>query len=97
MPAYLIVYRESPVRVPAEADEYHRQTRQIAGGDFKLTPLVVNGAVHPLEGAPPEGVIMLQFPTVDDAKAWYDSPAYQAALPHRLKSADYRSIIVEGL
>jgi uncharacterized protein (DUF1330 family) len=97
MPAYLIVYRESPVRDPRAAEEYHRQTRQIAGGDWKLAPLVVNGAVHELEGAPPEGVIMLQFPTVADAKAWYDSPAYQAALPHRLKSADYRSIIVEGL
>lgn len=96
MPAYLIVYRESPVRDAAEAAEYHRQTRAMAGGDLKVTPLVANGAVHPLEGAPPDGVIMLQFPTVEAAKAWYNSPTYQAALPHRLKSADYRSIIVEG-
>lgn len=96
MPAYLIVYREGPVRDQAEVDEYHRQTRQMTG-DFKLTPLVAYGAVQALEGTPPEAVIMLQFPTVEDARAWYENPIYQAALPHRLKSADYRSIIVEGL
>lgn len=97
MPAYLIVYRESPVRDAAEMAEYSRQTREMAGGDWKLTPLVVYGAVHPLEGQAPDGVIMLQFPTIEDAKAWYESPAYQAALPHRKKAADYRAIFVEGL
>lgn len=97
MPAYLIVYREGPVREPAEMDEYHRQTRQMTGGDHKLTPLVAYGAVEALEGVAPEAVIMLQFPTLEDAKAWYNNPIYQAALPHRLKSADFRSIIVEGL
>jgi uncharacterized protein (DUF1330 family) len=96
MPAYLIVYRETPIRDQAEMDEYHRQTRQMSG-DFKLTPLVAYGAVQALEGDAPDAVIMLQFPTVEDARAWYDDPAYQAALPHRLKSADFRTIIVEGL
>ena len=97
MPAYLIVFREGPVRDQAEMDEYQRQTRQMKGADFKLQPLVAYGALHALEGAPPDAVIMLQFPTVEDAKAWYQSPAYQAALPHRLKSADFRAVIVEGL
>lgn len=97
MPAYLIVFREGPLRDPAEMDEYHRQTRQMNGAEFKLTPLVAYGAVHPLEGAAADAVVMLQFPTVEDAKAWYGNPVYQAALPHRLKSADFRSIIVEGL
>jgi uncharacterized protein (DUF1330 family) len=96
MPAYLIVYRESPIREQAEMDEYHRQIGQMTG-DYKLTPLVAYGAVQALEGTPPDAVIMLQFPTVEDAKAWYNDPVYQAALPHRLKSADFRSIIVEGL
>jgi uncharacterized protein (DUF1330 family) len=38
----------------------------------------------------------LQFPTVEDAKAWYHSPGYQAAAVHRRKGADYRAVIVEG-
>jgi uncharacterized protein (DUF1330 family) len=96
MPAYLIVTREGPMREPAEMEEYQRRTRQM-GGDFKLTPLVVHGAIHPLEGRAPEAVVMLQFPTVEDARAWYENPAYQAALPHRLKSAEWRAVIVEGL
>jgi uncharacterized protein (DUF1330 family) len=40
---------------------------------------------------------MLKFPTVEDAKAWYNSPAYQAAIPHRKSGADYRAFIVQGL
>lgn len=68
MPAYLIVTREGPMREPAEMAEYQRKTRQMSG-DFKLTPLVVHGAVHPLEGEPPEAVVLLQFPTVEDARA----------------------------
>jgi len=97
MPAYLIVYRESPVRDPAEMEKYQAQTRQMSGTDWKLTPRVIYGDVTPLEGQAPDGVIMLEFPTVEDAKAWYESPAYQAALPHRKKAADFRAIIVQGL
>jgi uncharacterized protein (DUF1330 family) len=40
---------------------------------------------------------MLEFPTVEEAQAWYNSPGYQAALPHRLKAADYRAYIVQGV
>jgi uncharacterized protein (DUF1330 family) len=97
MPAYLIVYRESPVRDAAEMEQYQAQTRQMSGGDWKLTPRVIYGDVTPLEGQAPDGVIMLEFPTVEEAKAWYESPAYQAALPHRKKAADFRAIIVQGM
>lgn len=96
MSAYLIVYREGPVRDAEAMAEYQRRTREI-GGDFKLAPLVVYGAVHPLEGEPPDGVILLQFPSVEHARAWYDSPGYQAALPYRKQAADYRVVIAEGL
>jgi uncharacterized protein (DUF1330 family) len=49
-----------------------------------------------IEGTPADGVVILQFPTVEDAKAWYYSPSYQAAAQHRMKGADYRGMIVEG-
>jgi uncharacterized protein (DUF1330 family) len=97
MTAYLIVYQESQIRDEAAMAEYQRRNREMAPGEFKITPLVVYGATQALEGPPPVGVVMLQFPTVEDARAWYDSPAYQAALPYRKKAADYRAIIVEGL
>jgi uncharacterized protein (DUF1330 family) len=96
MPAYLIVLREGPVRDAAALAEYQRKTRENPG-DFRLKPLVVYGATQALEGEAPEGTIVLEFPSVEEAKAWYNSPSYQAALPYRLKSADYRAFIVDGL
>ena len=54
--------------------------------DPKLTPLIAYGATEALEGDAPDGVVLVQFPTVEDAKAWYNSPNYQAAIPHRKKA-----------
>ena len=39
-------------------------------------------------------MVILEFPTFDEAKAWYDSPAYRKVREHRYKGADYRAIIV---
>lgn len=96
MPAYMIFIRENKIRDQAEMDTYSRMNRE-SPKDPKLTPLVVYGAIEAVEGTAPDGMIVLQFPTVDDAKAWYNSPGYQAALPHRIKGADYRALIVQGL
>lgn len=95
MPAYLIVLREEPVVDPAALAEYQRQTREIRS-DITLKPLVVYGATQALEGDKPDGVIVLEFASVEDATAWYNNPDYQAALPHRLKAARHRAFIVEG-
>lgn len=96
MSAYLIVMRDEPIRDPEAMAEYQRLTRKNAG-DHNLKPLVVYGNISPLEGNAPDGLVMLEFPTVEDAKAWYNSPGYQAALPYRLKAASHRALIVEGL
>jgi uncharacterized protein (DUF1330 family) len=98
MAAYMILIRDEPVRDEAAMAEYQRMNRE-AANEFsaKLTPLVLYGAVQALEGAKPDGVIVLRFPTVEDAKAWYESPAYQASLPYRKKAADYRAIVVQGV
>jgi uncharacterized protein (DUF1330 family) len=96
MPAYMLFIRDEPVRDPDAMAEYQRLNRENAG-DFKIKPLVVYGATEAVEGEAPDGVIMVEFPTVEDAKAWYNSPGYQAALPFRKKAADYRAFIVQGL
>jgi uncharacterized protein (DUF1330 family) len=41
--------------------------------------------------------VILEFPSVAAAKAWYDSPAYQRILPIRLGSTKSRMMFVEGL
>ncbi|MFT3930126.1 MAG: DUF1330 domain-containing protein [Spongiibacteraceae bacterium] len=96
MPAYIIVTREGPIRDQAAYDTYSKKNRENPR-DPNLTPLVIYGAVEGLEGTAPDGVIVMKFPTMEDAKAWYNSPAYQASLPYRKQAADYRAFIVEGL
>jgi uncharacterized protein (DUF1330 family) len=96
MSVYMLFIRESAIRDQSAIDTYERMNRENPR-DPKLTPLVVYGAIETLEGAAPDGVVMLQFPTVEDAQAWYNSPGYQAAIPHRKKGADYRAFIVKGL
>jgi hypothetical protein len=34
---------------------------------------------------------------LEDARRWYDSPAYRTARGHRQRVADYRVFIVEGV
>lgn len=100
MPAYIIVFRETPVRDQDRIDEYSRRNRESAADfqeQFGIRPLVVYGRSEAPEGANPDGVVLMQFPTIADAKAWYESPAYQEALAFRKDAADWRVVIVEGL
>ena len=96
MPAYVLFIREGQIGNASEMQTYERIARA-APPDPKLTPLALYGAMESLEGEAPDGVVILQFPTVEDAKAWYESPGYQAAVPHRKKGANYRAFIVQGL
>ncbi len=95
MPAYVIMIRDRMVD-PAEFAAYGAKARE-ARGDHKITPLAFYGPHQALEGPDPDGVVILQFPSAAEARAWYDSPAYQEALQHRLKGAEYRVVIVEGV
>lgn len=100
MTAYIIVYRETPVRDQAKIEEYSRLNR-VNAADFQerfgIRPLVVYGQSEAPEGPNPDGIVVLQFPSIEDARAWYDSPAYQEALRFRKDAADWRVVIVEGL
>jgi uncharacterized protein (DUF1330 family) len=96
MPAYVVFFRETPIEDEAEMEEYRRIARKY-GPSPDMTPVVHYGAITPLEGEVPDAVVILQFPTVEAAKTWYYGDAYQEALPHRLKAARFRAVIVEGV
>jgi uncharacterized protein (DUF1330 family) len=96
MSAYVFFIREGKIRDASEMEIYQRMVRDITP-PLTLTALAAYGAMEALEGEAPDGVVLLQFPTVEDAKAWYNSPGYQAAVPHRQKGANYRAFIVQGL
>lgn len=97
MPAYMIVTREGAIRNQSELDIYSRMNRENPPKVGGLKPLVIYGALETLEGDAPDGVVVLQFASMDAARAWYHSPEYQAALPHRQNGADFRVFIVEGI
>jgi uncharacterized protein (DUF1330 family) len=95
MPAYAIFIREK-TKDAAEMQTYSGLAgATLAGHPVKV--LAVYGKQEALEGAPSEGVVILQFPSMAAAKEWYDGPAYKAARAHRFKGADYRVLLVEGM
>ncbi|MDG0980443.1 MAG: DUF1330 domain-containing protein [Halieaceae bacterium] len=95
MSAYLIVMREGPLLDEEAMAEYQRRTRQLAS-KIALKPLALYGELIPLEGEAPDAALVLEFGSVEDARAWYNAPDYQAALQYRLKSAEFRSFIING-
>lgn len=94
MSAYIIVDLE--VTDPAVFDEYRQlvpATIQQYGGRY----LVRGGAMESLEGGwQPKRVVVLEFPSAEQAKRWYDSEEYRYPKSLRFKSATSQAILVEG-
>jgi uncharacterized protein (DUF1330 family) len=95
MSAYLVFTKEKTLD-PKELAIYHRQVAATLE-PFDVKRLVASGPLTILEGEPVEAIVITEFPTMDAARAWYDSPAYQDARVHRLKGAEYRCVLVEGV
>jgi uncharacterized protein (DUF1330 family) len=95
MSAY-VVYVRDRITDPEEFKKYEESAPAASVG-HPITPLAFYGAVETLEGPPVDGAVILEFPTVAAAQASYNSPLYQEALKHRLKGAEYRVFIIEGV
>ncbi len=95
MIAYVVFMRESTTN-EAELKTYSEIAPPTLKG-HPGKPLAFYGPLDVLEGPAFEGAVVLEFPSIAEARAWYDSPAYQAAALHRKAGADYRVFIVDGL
>ena len=95
MTAYIVFTRER-LRDEAEFGAYAAKAGATLAG-HEGQPLAFYGPHETLEGAPIEGAVIVSFPDLAAAKAWYQSPAYQAAVKHRFAGADYRVFITEGV
>ena len=95
MSAYLVFTREKTLD-PAELAVYQQKVRGTFGS-FQLRILAAYGAQEVLEGDPVEGVVIVEFPSAEEAKAWYDSPAYKQVREHRFRGAEYRCVLVQGV
>src|SRR4029077_18712448 len=93
--AYAVFIRET-TRDPSALNAYTpKAAASMAGHAMKV--LAAYGRQEVLEGPAVEGMVIVQFPSMAEAKAWYDSPAYRDAREHRFRGADYRAVLVEGV
>ena len=68
------------------------------GKSIVLTSEIDVREVRPDKGWTPTRLLIIEFPTLAAACAWYDSPEYQALLPLRLKArGPDNMVIVDGL
>jgi uncharacterized protein (DUF1330 family) len=95
MPAFMVFIREKTLDRP-ELEAYWAKIRATLEG-HPIKTLAAYGRHVTLEGPEVEGVVIAEFPTLEEARAWYDSPAYQEAAQHRFRGAIYRGLIVEGV
>jgi uncharacterized protein (DUF1330 family) len=94
MPAYVIVDIE--VTDPVSYGGYKKlaaPTVEAYGGKY----IVRGGATQTLEGSwVPGRLVVLEFPTGDQAREWWGSDMYQPAKELRHKAANTEMILVEG-
>jgi uncharacterized protein (DUF1330 family) len=95
MTAYFVSFRDTMKDAARYGAYAQKAGGSLAGREARV--IVGNGALTPLEGAPPDGLVIIEFPSVEAAKAWYDSPEYQAVVGERLAVTEGRAVIVEGL
>ena len=94
-PAYVI--GEVEVTDPATMQKYGAKVPET------LAPFnhhfLVRGVKAPLalEGEAPKSLVVIAFDSVEQARRWYDSPAYEAIKPIRQSAAKSRLYIAEGV
>ncbi len=93
MTAYVIGIRTKTTNAD-ELKEYGRRAPEARLPGMKA--LARYGAFEVLEGPAIEGAVIIEFPSVEEAKAWYNSPKYQEIAKHRFNGAEYQMIIIEG-
>lgn len=95
MPAYAIAHLQdaAPHSDIAEYIDRIPTTFEPFGGRF-----LVHATPHEVkEGSWDGGVVVIGFPRIEDARAWWDSPAYQAIAPLRSRHIRGNIILVDGV
>lgn len=95
MPAYVIV--EVAITDSVAYEEYKKLTpASVAAYDGKF--VVRGGKTISVEGDwNPERIVVLEFPTMERAKEWWNSEQYTVAKKIRHAAANSRMLFVEGV
>ena len=95
MPAYVIAHLQDAAPHPEIAEYIERLPGTFApyGGRY-----LVHATRHEVkEGAWPGHVVIIGFPGIAEARAWWDSDAYREIAPLRARHIDGDIIMVEGV
>jgi uncharacterized protein (DUF1330 family) len=99
-PAYVIAEAEPDPTKPADAAASRRysdeapKTIAAFGGQF----LIRGGKAETVEGDTSNGrIVVIAFDSLEKARGWYFSPAYEAIKPIRQNTTKSRILIVEGV
>jgi uncharacterized protein (DUF1330 family) len=95
MPAYVII--ETDIHDPEQYERYKAASPEaVAAGGGRF--LARGGELAVLEGDwEPSRIVVLEFPDLETARRWYDSPRYQEAKRLREAAAHLRMVAVEGV
>ncbi len=94
--AVYVVAQVLNVKDPADFEDYRQKVRasvQPHGGRF----LVAGGDPQAWEGDSALGMAIIEFPSQEQARAWYESAEYQPLKEQRLRSADAKLTLVRGV
>lgn len=95
-PGYVIA--EVEVTDPPTMQKYVQKIAEtLAPFNGHYRYLVRSSKGQALEGEPPKGIVVIAFDSAEQARDWYNSPAYQAIKPIRQSAAKSRIFIVEGV
>ncbi len=95
MSAYFVMIREKTIDASSLAEYGPRAS--LAAQSHPLKPLAIYGALDQVEGDAVEGAVVLEFPDMATARAWYDSPSYQAAVKFRHAGSTSKAFFIEGV
>lgn len=94
MSAYVIV--NVKVTNPVQYQEYVKLA-SLAHHAYDVKVLARGGTTEILEGANPNRVVILKFPSMEAARNWYNSPQYQRARNARHGASEMNMCIVESI
>ena len=95
MAAYLVVDIE--VTDPAQFEEY-RKLAPAAIAKYGGRYLIRGGAYEAIEGDwKPQRLTVVEFESMEKAKAFYNSPEYQVAIKARKGAANFKLLLVQGI
>jgi uncharacterized protein (DUF1330 family) len=95
MSAFLVA--EAQAILDETAYQRYRPVGAAAVASHQGTYLIRGGSAHTLEGDwRPERLSILQFPSIEMAKAWYHSPEYQAARRIRDGAVRMRLVAIDA-